>query len=98
RFYVHERVYDDFSKRFSAAMKAVKMGSGLDPGVELGPMVSQRAVRDIQHLVEDAVGKGAEVLAGGAPSSGRGYFYPATVLGNVPAAADLLKHEIFGPV
>jgi succinate-semialdehyde dehydrogenase/glutarate-semialdehyde dehydrogenase len=79
-------------------MKALKMGPGLDPGVELGPMVNARAIKDIDTLVSDAVGKGAQVMTGGAPAKGRGYFYPATVLGRVPANAAVLREEIFGPV
>jgi succinate-semialdehyde dehydrogenase/glutarate-semialdehyde dehydrogenase len=98
RFYAHARIYEQFADRFAAAMKALKMGPGLDPGVELGPMVNARAIKDIDTLVSDAVGKGAQVMTGGAPAKGRGYFYPATVLGRVPANAAVLREEIFGPV
>jgi len=98
RFYAQGGIYEEFSAKFTAAMKALKVGPGLDPGVELGPMVNARAIQDIHRLVEDASAKGAEVLSGGAPSKGKGYFYPATVLGRVPASAALLKEEIFGPV
>jgi succinate-semialdehyde dehydrogenase/glutarate-semialdehyde dehydrogenase len=98
RFFAHERVYAEFAEKLTGAMKRLKVGPGLDAGVDLGPMVNARAIRDIHELVEDATVKGAEVLAGGAPSKGRGYFYPATVLGRVPPDADLLRREIFGPV
>ena len=98
RFYAHARIYEQFTERFATAMKALKMGPGLDPGVELGPMVNARAIKDIDRLVADAVTKGAEVMSGGAPHKGRGFFYPATVLGRVPAEANVLREEIFGPV
>ena len=98
RFYVHERVYEEFAEKFAAAMAAFKVGPGLRPGVELGPMVNEWAIKDIDRLVQDATAKGSEVLTGGAPLERTGYFYPPTVLGNVPSEADILREEVFGPV
>jgi len=98
RFYAHERVYDEFAEKFSASMAAFKVGPGLEPGVELGPMVNERAIKDIDKLVQDATAKGSEVLTGGAPLDRTGYYYPPTVLGNVPAEANILSEEVFGPV
>ena len=98
RFYAHERVYDEFAVKFSAAMAAFKVGPGLEPGVELGPMVNEWAIKDMDALVQDAMAKGAEVLTGGAPLERTGYYYPPTVLGNVPADANILREEVFGPV
>ena len=98
RFYAHERVYDEFAEKFSAAMAAFKVGPGLEPGVELGPMVNEWAIKDMDALVQDAMAKGAEVLTGGAPLERTGYYYPPTVLGNVPADANILREEVFGPV
>jgi succinate-semialdehyde dehydrogenase/glutarate-semialdehyde dehydrogenase len=98
RFYAHERVYDEFAEKFSAAMAAFKVGPGLEPGVELGPMVNEWAIKDMDALVQDATVKGAEVLTGGAPLERTGYYYPPTVLGNVPADANILREEVFGPV
>jgi succinate-semialdehyde dehydrogenase/glutarate-semialdehyde dehydrogenase len=98
RFYAHERVYDEFAEKFSAAMAAFKVGPGLEPGVELGPMVNEWAIKDIDTLVQDATAKGSEVLTGGAPLDRTGYYYPPTVLGNVPADANILREEVFGPV
>ena len=98
RFYAHERVYDEFAEKFSAAMAAFKVGPGLEPGVELGPMVNEWAIKDIDTLVQDATAKGSEVLTGGAPLDRTGYYYPPTVLGNVPAEANILREEVFGPV
>jgi len=98
RFYVHDRVANEFTDKFAAAMKKLKMGSGLDPEVNLGPMVNKAAITDIDRLVQDATGKGSEVVTGGAPTAGTGFFYPPTVLSCVPRTSNLLKEEIFGPV
>jgi succinate-semialdehyde dehydrogenase/glutarate-semialdehyde dehydrogenase len=98
RFYAHERVYEEFADKFTAAMAAFNVGPGLEPGVELGPMVNEWAIKDIDRLVRDATAKGSEVLTGGAPLQRTGYYYPPTVLGNVPADADILREEVFGPV
>jgi succinate-semialdehyde dehydrogenase/glutarate-semialdehyde dehydrogenase len=98
RFYVHEKVHDEFAKKLTARMQALKLGNGLDDGVMLGPLVNADTRDKVKALVEDAVGKGASVLAGGKAPTGPGYFYPATVLDKVPDSAKLLREEIFGPV
>jgi len=98
RFHVHESVADEFAARLAEKMSAMKVGRGTEPGVQVGPLISADQ-RDIVHgLVDDAVGKGAKVLTGGEDVGDRGYFYAPTVLGSVPADADLLRTEIFGPV
>jgi succinate-semialdehyde dehydrogenase/glutarate-semialdehyde dehydrogenase len=98
RFYVHEKVHDEFARKLTAKMAAFRMGNGLDEGVTLGPLVNAEARQKVTELVEDAVKKGAKVLTGGKPADGSGFFYPATVLDGVPDSADLLREEIFGPV
>ncbi|HIE71700.1 MAG TPA: NAD-dependent succinate-semialdehyde dehydrogenase, partial [Planctomycetes bacterium] len=98
RFYAHKSVYAEFADKFSVAMEAFKVGPGLEPGVELGPMINEWAIKDIDTLVQDATTKGSEVLTGGAPLDRVGYYYPPTVLGNVPAEANILREEVFGPV
>src|SRR6516164_833422 len=98
RFYVHEKVHDEFAKKLTARMQALKVGNGLDEGVMLGPLVNADTRDKVKALVEDAVRKGASVLTGGKASEGPGYFYPATVLDKVPDSASLLREEIFGPV
>ena len=98
RFLVHELIHDQFSAKLADRMKALKIGNGLEDGVELGPLVNQATRQKVQSLVVDAVDKGAKVLTGGAIDKGKGYFYPATVLCSVPESAELLKEEIFGPV
>jgi succinate-semialdehyde dehydrogenase / glutarate-semialdehyde dehydrogenase len=98
RFYVHEKVHDEFAKKLTAKMSGLKMGNGLDEGVALGPLVNKDGLDKVVELVDDAVKKGAKVLTGGKAPGGKGYFYPATVLANVPDNAKMLNEEIFGPV
>jgi succinate-semialdehyde dehydrogenase/glutarate-semialdehyde dehydrogenase len=98
RFYVHEKVHDAFARKLTDKMTALKMGNGLDDGVALGPLVNAEGRDKCKELVEDAVKRGAKVLTGGRMPEGKGYFYPATVLDNVPDGADMLNEEIFGPV
>ncbi len=98
RFYVHEKVADEFTTKLTAKMSALKMGNGLDDGVALGPLVNAEGRDKVIELVDDAVAKGAKVLTGGRAPDGTGFFYPATVLTNVPDGAKMLTEEIFGPV
>jgi succinate-semialdehyde dehydrogenase / glutarate-semialdehyde dehydrogenase len=98
RFYVHEKVQADFTKKLTAKMAALKMGNGLDDGVSLGPLVNAEGRDKVVELVDDAVTKGAKILTGGKRPDGTGFFYPATVLANVPDNAKMLNEEIFGPV
>jgi succinate-semialdehyde dehydrogenase/glutarate-semialdehyde dehydrogenase len=98
RFYVHEKVQDEFTKKLTAKMAGLKMGNGLDDGVTLGPLVNAEGRDKVIELVDDAVAKGAKILTGGRRPDGAGYFYPATVLANVPDNAKMLNEEIFGPV
>src|SRR3954465_666914 len=98
RFYVHEKVSEEFTRKLTAKMAALKMGNGLDDGVALGPLVNAEGRDKVVELVEDALSKGAKILTGGKRPEGTGYFYPATVLSNVPDSAKMLNEEIFGPV
>jgi succinate-semialdehyde dehydrogenase / glutarate-semialdehyde dehydrogenase len=98
RFYVHEKVHDEFAKKLTDKMKALKMGNGLDDGINVGPLVNKDGRDKVVELVDDAVKKGAKVLVGGKTPDGPGFFYPATVLTNVSNDAKMLNEEIFGPV
>lgn len=100
RFYVHESQYDVFSKAFAEVAKGLKLGRGLDDGVQMGPMANRRGLAGIEEMVEDAVGLGASVLAGGArpTSMNAGYFFEPTVLGQVPDQAKVMREEPFGPI
>jgi succinate-semialdehyde dehydrogenase/glutarate-semialdehyde dehydrogenase len=98
RFYVHEKVHDEFAKKLTAKMSGLKMGNGLDDGIALGPLVNKDGLDKVIELVDDAVKKGAKVLTGGKAPGGPGFFYPATVLANVADDSKMLNEEIFGPV
>jgi succinate-semialdehyde dehydrogenase/glutarate-semialdehyde dehydrogenase len=98
RFYVHEGVAEEFVEAFSARMESARMGRGTDEGVELGPVIDERAIDKLQGLVDDARSRGARVLTGGSRRDGAGYFYLPTVLDRIPSEARILGEEIFGPV
>jgi succinate-semialdehyde dehydrogenase/glutarate-semialdehyde dehydrogenase len=98
RFHVHESVADEFARRLADRLGSMKVGRGTEPGVEVGPLIEAKARNKVAELVEDATSLGAEVLTGGAALDGPGYFYPPTVLGQVPHGARMLREEIFGPV
>ena len=98
RFYVEESVADQFAARLAAKVAAKRVGRGVEPGVEIGPLIDQRSREKVDALVRDAVRRGAEVLTGGAPVDGPGYFYQPTVLTNVPTDSEIARTEIFGPV
>jgi succinate-semialdehyde dehydrogenase / glutarate-semialdehyde dehydrogenase len=98
RFYVHEKVHDEFAQKLTTKMAGLKMGNGLDDGVALGPLVNKDGLDKVIELVDDAVKKGAKVLTGGKVLGGPGFFYPATVLSNVSNDSKMLNEEIFGPV
>src|ERR1700716_4218828 len=98
RFYVQEKVHDEFAKKLTAKMAGLKVGNGLDDGVAVGPLVNADAKKKVIELVDDAVGRGAKILTGGKSPAGPGHFYPPTVLDAVADSATLLHEEIFGPV
>jgi len=98
RFYIQDRIYKDFSARFVELASSLKIGDGRTEGTQMGPLANQRRVGFIQALVDDAVGKGATLLAGGTPVPGAGYFFPPTVLSSVPLEARIRTEEPFGPV
>jgi succinate-semialdehyde dehydrogenase/glutarate-semialdehyde dehydrogenase len=98
RFLVHESVAAHFSSRLAERMGALTVGRGTEEGVEVGPLVEAKQRDKVAELVDDAVSHGAQVACGGKPSDGPGYYYPPTVLTDVPLAARMATEEIFGPV
>jgi succinate-semialdehyde dehydrogenase/glutarate-semialdehyde dehydrogenase len=98
RFYVHSSVAAEFARRLGERMEALTLGRGVDDGVTVGPLIDSDAREKVSTLVEDAVRRGAEVVVGGEPVEGAGYFYPPTVLTGVPGDAQMRHEEIFGPV
>jgi succinate-semialdehyde dehydrogenase/glutarate-semialdehyde dehydrogenase len=100
RFYVHESAYEGFARRFAEVANGLKLGRGCDDGVTMGPMANARGLDTAKALVADAVGRGADILAGGKAPTGfnRGYFFEPTVLGRVPDEARIMIEEPFAPV
>jgi succinate-semialdehyde dehydrogenase/glutarate-semialdehyde dehydrogenase len=98
RIYVHEKVADAFTEKFTAAMAKLKVGDGTEDGVDVGPLVNADTRDKVAHFVEDAVAKGAKLHLGGKAPEGKGFFYMPTVLSNVPENAECVVDEIFGPV
>ncbi len=98
RFLVQESVAAAFAERLASAMGALRVGAGTDEQTQLGPMVSERAVSGIASKVADSVAAGAVAVLGGARLDRPGFFYPATVLTDVPRTAVVAIDEVFGPV
>jgi len=98
RIYVHESVESAFTDKFTKKMAALKVGNGLDKDVDVGPLVNADTRDKVVHFVDDAIAKGAELKLGGKKPEGKGFFYPPTVITNVPDTAECLRDEIFGPV
>jgi succinate-semialdehyde dehydrogenase/glutarate-semialdehyde dehydrogenase len=98
RIYVQRGIHDEFARRLAERMGAMRVGPGTDPSTEVGPLVDEPSVRKVDSLVRDAVSQGARLLAGGKAIDGAGYYYPPTVVTNVPLQARMVSEEIFGPV
>ena len=98
RFIVVKDRADEFKERFAAAMAAVPMGDPMSPDTVLGPVVSKAQLDELTGQVESSIAAGAIALTGGAPLEGQGFYYPATVLTNVPADSRAGCEELFGPV
>lgn len=98
RFLVHESIADEFTNAFVAKARTIKIGDGLDPANQMGPLANRRRLESIQALVDDAVAKGARLLCGGGRIGDRGFFFPMTALADVPPDARISAQEPFGPI
>lgn len=98
RLLVQESVYDTFVEKLVAAVKALRIGNGLEGPTELGPLIDMKAVEKVQEHIEDAVSKGAKVAAGGKPHALGGSFFEATVLTDVTTSMAVAREETFGPL
>ncbi|ELZ9706690.1 NAD-dependent succinate-semialdehyde dehydrogenase [Proteus mirabilis] len=98
RFYIHKDVYQQFSERFVAEVKKLKVGNGFTEGVTIGPLINHKAVEKSQSLLADTLQRGATLLCGGEKDKAGENFFQPTVVGNVPADSHILEEEIFGPV
>ncbi len=102
RVYVFEGVFEEFTKLVAAEARKLKVGSGLEPSTDMGPLNNAQVRTDVERLLHDAISRGAVLAAGGARPSGagyeRGYFFEPTVLLEVPPEAAIWGEECFGPV
>lgn len=98
RFYVHERVYSQFTHAFSEAARLLKVGPGIDPATQMGPLKNLRRREAIEQLVEDAREQGARVLTGGRSIPGPGFFFEPTVLADFNNECRAANEEPFGPL
>lgn len=98
RLFVHDEIYESFVESFTAKTVALRVGSGEDAGVDMGPLTSDRRLPVMENLVADAVACGAMVTTGGKRIDRLGYFFEPTVLSEVPASAVIMQEEPFGPL
>ncbi len=98
RFYVQDRVFDQFVAEFVKSTQAIKLGDGFDPETRMGPLANARRLAAMEHLITDAVTRGAKIETGGHRVAGKGFFWAPTVLTNVPEDAEIMNSEPFGPV
>ena len=98
RFYVQDGVYDSFVESFVRRASALRVGHGLDPATEMGPLINARRVEAMERLVRDAVERGSQLRCGGARIGDSGHFFAPTVLTDVPQDALIMQEEPFGPI
>ncbi|PTV53944.1 NAD-dependent succinate-semialdehyde dehydrogenase [Acinetobacter seifertii] len=98
RIYVHDNIYQAFAEKFVQEVQKFKVGNGLEDGVQIGPLINEKAVLKAQQLIDDAVSKGAKVACGGKQHALGQTFYEPSVLTNVDRTMEIVQGEIFGPV
>ncbi|TWG61437.1 NAD-dependent succinate-semialdehyde dehydrogenase [Aminobacter sp. J44] len=98
RFFVQAGIYDEFVERLAAASNKLKVGPGLEEGVQQGPLIDERAVEKVEELIADAKAKGGKIVAGGNRHELGGSFFQPTVIANATPEMNFMKDEIFGPV
>lgn len=98
RFFVHEDVHDEFAAALTDRVRQLRVGDGLNPETQMGPLANSRRVDEVHELISDAVERGAELMCGGNRMNRPGNFYMPTVLKNVPDDARIMHEEPFGPV
>lgn len=98
RLMVQDGVYDEFVEKFTKSVSKLKVGNGMEEGVDIGPLINNKALEKVDHLMADAVKKGAKVVAGGKRHSLGGTFYETTVVTDATTEMEFAQEEIFGPV
>ncbi|MBV7409045.1 NAD-dependent succinate-semialdehyde dehydrogenase [Maritimibacter sp. DP1N21-5] len=97
RIYVQDRVYDAFAEKFAAAVAKLKVGDGLDSDTDLGPLITEKAVKKVEEHQADATSKGGEIILGGKPHDLGGLFYEPTIVKNATQDMACATEETFGP-
>jgi succinate-semialdehyde dehydrogenase / glutarate-semialdehyde dehydrogenase len=98
RFFVHADVAEEFTRLFAEKIAALTVGDPMDPDTQIGPLATESGRDDVEKYVQDAVDKGATVLAGGKRPDRPGWFYEPTLLSGITPEMDLYAEEVFGPV
>src|SRR5438477_7099030 len=98
RFFIADKVYDDFLRQFVERMRALKIGDPLDETTEIGPLATEQILNGVDEQVRKSIAAGAKLLTGGNRLEGPGFFYEPTVLVNVPRESPVYREEVFGPV
>jgi succinate-semialdehyde dehydrogenase/glutarate-semialdehyde dehydrogenase len=98
RIYVHDAIYDRFAEKFVAAVQALKVGDGLQPDVNVGPLIDMAAVEKVREHIEDALAKGGRLLTGGKPHALGHSFFEPTVVAEVTPQMKVAREETFGPL
>ncbi|GIU41792.1 NAD-dependent succinate-semialdehyde dehydrogenase [Shewanella sairae] len=98
RIYVQDKVYDAFASKLAAAVAKLNIGVGTEPGVTTGPLINADAVAKVQSHLDDALSKGAKLLAGGKLASIGGHFFEPTIITDVDKTMLVAKEETFGPL
>jgi succinate-semialdehyde dehydrogenase / glutarate-semialdehyde dehydrogenase len=98
RFYVQEKAYDRFLARFTEVIGSIKVGNGLDDGIQMGPLAHERRIASMEQFLDDANHRGGKIVAGGSRIGDKGFFFAPTVVTDLPDDARLMVDEPFGPV
>src|SRR6202158_2496782 len=98
RFFIADKIYDDFLKKFVEQMRALKIGDPMDETTEIGPLATEQILKGVDEQVQKSIAAGAKLLTGGNRIAGPGFFYEPTVLVDVPRNSPAYREEVFGPV
>lgn len=98
RFFVQEKIYDQFVELFTREVKNLQTGDGTQENTDMGPLANERRLKVLEALVKDAVSQGSRITTGGNRMSGKGFFFEPTVLVDVPDNANIMTEEPFGPI
>ena len=98
RILLHDAIYDEFLEKFLSATRELTIGNGAEDHISIGPLINEKAVRDVDKLVQESVRSGAELVCGGSPHPLGGCFYQPTILNGVSSEMPVFRNEIFGPV